>query len=252
MGKLISVVLCVFPFVACADLPHPTYIHRLHRVGYEILPEDGLVNSMTTYVDASWTGWCIVAIMLVLGIALLIAVTRKWNCNVVRKLASASRIRMEHVVLTVLIVSAGYVAYRVFFKSIADQYKIALMAIGYTGTLYVDQPGWKYENKITETERAQLMAKLEAVKKDLQAEVSGSGIRIFKAEHWQEKASEKQSKINAVEKILLGNDSLRIRCRGIPIEYIAEGLVFQDAYHNGGSDHSPLAGGQLDGGNDQH
>ena len=50
--KRLTLLLTMLPLVTLADVPSPTYIHRLHRVGYEILPVAGLKEVVTTVLNA--------------------------------------------------------------------------------------------------------------------------------------------------------------------------------------------------------
>ena len=65
MKKLMR-LLAIFPFVTLADVPSPTFIYRLRRVGYEILPQPGCVSC------PGFSAVGVVMCALIVGLAILL------------------------------------------------------------------------------------------------------------------------------------------------------------------------------------
>ena len=123
--------------VARADVAGPTYIHRLQRVGYEVLAEPGSIE----WFAQNAVGFGVVLCALALG--LMILLSRKYGWQLRRqtwfdRIIGAARAHdfAEYICLALLV--AGFVvfgAYQFGVKILADFKAMA------GGVVYVDEPG---------------------------------------------------------------------------------------------------------------
>ena len=93
--------------------------------------------------------------------------------------------------------------------------------------IYVNEPGWYYSDGVPDSERKAVMAKItDDLIADLQKVIDEDGEHIAWGQYWQQKAAEQKSKENAVLKALKYRRELAERCRGIPVEWLTERVIF--------------------------
>ena len=94
-------------------------------------------------------------------------------------------------------------------------------------TIYVDGPGWHYPDKVPDSDRKAVMAIMtDDLLADLQKAIDEDGYPIKWANYWQEKRAEIWSKEQALLSALKSREDLAARCKGVPIEWLVDRLVF--------------------------
>ena len=83
--------------------------------------------------------------------------------------------------------------------------------------IYDDAPGWKYDDSISEGEKLELIDRFMRVKYKIQEAVDKSGLVGYPS---------RESKVETLAKVLMGNRDLLERCKGIPIEFMIDGVKF--------------------------
>lgn len=209
--------------VARADVAGPTYIHRLQRVGYEVLAEPGKFE----WFAQNAVGLGVVLCALALG--LMILLSRKYGWQIRRpkwldRIIGAARAHdfAEYICLALLV--AGFVvlgAYQFGVKILADFKAMA------GGVVYVDEPGWKYPTELTESERADFNAKLSVLPTRLSEKIEVE----WRKNSWN--GSEEHAKKVLVE-VLKDDPELRSACAGIPLELIVDRYFTTERWYDMG------------------
>lgn len=203
--------------VARADVAGPTYIHRLHRVGYEILPAPGL----SAWLERNAVELCVAFGVLVVGLMIL------WFCKHGKHVHVPEFfswiINNEYVCLAVAVVGIGvFFAYQ-FCAKIAADFKV--MAGG--GEVYVDEPGWKYSTELTETEREVFNARIVALPSKLREQIEAE---------WKKDSSngsEEHAK-EVVAVVLNADHELLLACMALPLELIVDWYFVTEQWYNQG------------------
>ena len=221
MKKLV-LLLTMLPLVTFADLVMPersnvvitTYVHRLHRIGYEVLPDDlmALGNPLL---------WCLLFTVVAIGLILRKQETRQ-------KLKALTECVFSNKPLNWILFGAAISAMAalgcLWFllkttgecreKQRDDELEQAEEWYCGKKTVYVNEPGWKYPNEIESMEERWLKARIRMVRDELQRAVDESGVRIHRT------AYELEEKKDAICNVLKKNRWLKFKCRGIPVEWL--------------------------------
>lgn len=220
--KKIVALLALFPLIAFADIgPQPTYVHRLHRVGYETLVAEGDLSSAMTYA-----GIGVAVCAALLGVLIVLLVRTEQGKKLVRCTSVARQFIERHAKLTGCLLSVLILVVAVYGIYSWGRKIMSEFGLDPAPVVHVEETGWKYEDAVGASEREALMERVRNLKDELQEAVNESGIEVWHAQHWQERAGERRDKIAAVETVLAENDELRVKCKGIPIEYMIDELVF--------------------------
>lgn len=221
MKKLLA-LLTMLPFVTFADIVMPersnvmitTYVHRLHRIGYEVLPD-----ALTVLGNPLL--WCLLFMVAAAGLILRKHETR-------RKLKTLTVCVFSNKPLNLILmwtaISAMAALGCILFlqkttgefceKQRDDEFKQAKEWHRGKEMVYVDESGWKYPNEIGPMEERWLKARIRIVSGELQRAVEESGVRIHKT------AYELEEKRGAICNVLKKNRWLKFRCMGIPVEWL--------------------------------
>ena len=210
--------------VARADVAGPTYIHRLQRVGYEVLAEPGSIGWFAQ--NAIGIG----IVLCALAIGLMILLSRKYGWQVRRPkwfnriIGTVRAHKVAFCVCLVLVVMGlgMFWVYRLGAEILGNFERTA-----YSGTVYVDKPGWKYPTELTESERADFNAKLSTLPTRLSEKIEVG---------WQKNSwngSEEHAK-NVLVEVLKDDSELRSACAGIPLELIVDRYFVTEQWYNQG------------------
>ena len=99
--------------------------------------------------------------------------------------------------------------------------------LGKGPSIYVYGPGWHYPDKVPDSDRKAVMAIMtDDLLADLQKAIDEDGYPIKWANYWQGKRAEIWSKEQALLSALKSREDLAARCKGVPIEWLVDRLVF--------------------------
>lgn len=210
--------------VARADVAGPTYIHRLQRVGYEVLAEPGSIE----WFAQNAVGLGVVLCALAFGLMILLYRKYGWQ---MRRTKWFDRIREAvhahliafYVCLVLLIVGLGLFGTYQFGREILANFERAARG----GMVYVDGPGWKYPTELTESERADFNARLSTLSTRLSEKIEVE----WRKNSWN--GSEEHAKKVLVE-VLKGDPEFRSTCSGIPLELIVDRYFVTEQWYNQG------------------
>ena len=230
-SKLMLFALSLLPMIVLGDLPRPIYIHRLRRIGVDVLPVPNNEGAtIMVYV-------AIVSVLLLMGVGLIVLFKRRmisllfiWN----RCKWFVCKMNRRYMVLMVLLGGFCWVIHYVYFDLRAMQQYLKLVSAPAISVpsmewrkIYVNEPGWYYSDGVPDSERKAVMAIMtDDLIADLQKAIDEDGEHIAWGQYWQEKAAERRSKENAVLKALKYRRELAERCRGIPVEWLTERVIF--------------------------
>lgn len=214
-SKLMLFALSLLPMIVLGDVPGPIHIHRLRRIGVDVLPDGNKFESINEECVI------IVAVLLLMSIGLIVLFKRRmisllfiWN----RCKWFVCKMNSDYMVLMVLLGGFCWVIHWAMQESVhpLEWRKI-----------YVNEPGWYYSDGVPDSERKAVMAKItDDLIADLQKVIDEDGEHIAWGRYWQQKAAEQKSKENAVLKALKYRRELAERCRGIPVEWLTERVIF--------------------------
>lgn len=234
MMKKLLALLTMLPFVILADIPSPTYIYRLHRVGYEILPEPNLSRVVITkpleslQSQSSVTCWAIMVLALLLGAAIVLIVrNRRMSSRV--GIAALMRRSYAHLNLNLLFVALGLISPIVlsvmyFGPQIVEQYAVVSnTVVPRGGTIYVDEPGWKYPTELSEKEQTDFNSRLNSLPLRMR--------ELIEAKWRKDPSNGSDDHAKAVVLEVLRNDAeLRSACIGIPVELIVSNYFITEKW----------------------
>ena len=221
-SKLMLLAISLLPMIVLGDLlPRPIYIHRLRRIGYDVLPVPN--NDGTTADYGIMVYVAIVLLLLLMGIGLIVLFKRKilslsfiWNrCKLFIIKMNWGRV-FEYVVVMLLLCVASFWSYRLFYPELQ-----ALWLFDFD-RIYVNEPGWYYSDGVPDSERKAVMAKItDDLIADLQKAIDEDGVAV-----WYPMNARQVSKLmeDAVLKALIYRKELAERCHGIPVEWLANRL----------------------------
>ena len=248
-SKLMLLVISLLPMIVLGDvarMPGAIYIHRLRRIGFDVLPDGNKFESINEecvlpdgnkFESINEECVIIVAVLLLMSIGLIVLFKRRmisllfiWN----RCKWFVCKMNRRYMVLMVLLGGFCWVIHYVYFGHRAM--RIALPA----DTIYVREPGWYYPDEVPDSERKAVMAKItDDLIADLQKAIDEDGEHIARGQFWQR--AERTSKENAVLKVtafeyrreedavlkaLEYRRELAKRCRGIPVEWLTARVIF--------------------------
>ena len=208
--KWLMLLAMSIPLMTLGDLPRTTEIHRLRRIGYDVLPVPNNEGAtIMVYV-------AIVSVLLLMGVGLIVLFKRRmisllfiWN----RCKWFVCKMNSDYMVLMVLLGGFCWVIHWAMQESVhpLEWRKI-----------YVNEPGWYYSDGVPDSERKAVMAKItDDLIADLQKAIDEDGVAV-----WYPMNARQVSKLmeDAVLKALIYRKELAERCHGIPVEWLANRL----------------------------
>ena len=219
-SKLMLLAISFLPMIVLGDMPGPIYIHRLRRIGVDVLPDCNKFESINEECVI------IVAVLLLMSIGLIVLFKRRmisllfiWN----RCKWFVCKMNRRYMVLMVLLGGFCWVIH--YFGHRAMQ-EMSVLSLEWR-KIYVNEPGWYYSDGVPDSERKAVMAKItDDLIADLQKAIDEDGYPIKWANYWQEKRAEIWSKEQALLSALKSREDLAARCKGVPIEWLVDRLVF--------------------------
>ena len=223
--KRLTLLLTMLPLVTLADVPSPTYIHRLHRVGYEILPVAGL----NAWLERNLLVVGIVLGALFTGLMVLFFLKNDSQSQVRRFLKPISRTlqRYEiHVSYSIALLISGIVMYYVFYPSVKRTMEAMNAAVS-GGPVHVEESGWKYRDELTEREMSDYRARIAALPPRLYEQIEAE---------WKKDSSngsEEHAK-EVVTTVLNADHELLCACMALPLELIVDRYFTTERWYDMG------------------
>ena len=223
--KLALLVVMVQPMVVMADVPHPTYVYRLRRIGYEVLPD------YTSQMD--YASQMFFAAAFAIGFAMLWFLRKnRWK---------------KWVLITMSVFCGLYVVGVSFGRFFLNCFE-SLRFIGewahkyemfYAGVIHSGQPGWKYEEFIAQHERDELKRRVMSIQDALQKLIDDEGVIVpYRPKYRSGGGYSYESRFSPTDKSreaalirvlsLKKAHDVRSRCKGIPIEWLVGVLKWKD------------------------
>lgn len=239
-------LMVVIPLVTLADIPSPTYITRLRRVGYEVLPEAQLTVPVNVNqekraeneVDNSdWDGLGLIFVAAGLGLFILFTCVlpraRKtfaliplamlgwyfWNEQPIRLTPSATK---------------GEKASRTLAPAEFPEEEQLHRRPNYSGVLHSNDPGWKFPEQVTAEEKTEIERKIMTVRDDLQRKVDADRVWVCGDYYHRGRHSMKRAQLFQLHSLLERHPELIRKCAGIPIEWLVNAVRW-DVHHWEGS-----------------
>jgi hypothetical protein len=214
-SKLMLLAISLLPMIVLGDMPGPIYIHRLRRIGVDVLPDGNKFESINEECVI------IVAVLLLMSIGLIVLFKRRmisllfiWN----RCKWFVCKMNRRYMVLRVLLGGFCWVIH--YFGHRAMQ-EVSVLSLEWR-KIYVNEPGWYYSDGVPDSERKAVMAKItDDLIADLQKAIDEDGVAV-----WYPMNARQVSKLmeDAVLKALIYRKELLERCHGIPVEWLANRL----------------------------
>ena len=214
-SKLMLLAISLLPMIVLGDMPGPIYIHRLRRIGVDVLPDGNKFESINEECVI------IVAVLLLMSIGLIVLFKRRmisllfiWN----RCKWFVCKMNRRYMVLMVLLGGFCWVIH--YFGHRAMQ-EMSVLSLEWR-KIYVNEPGWYYSDGVPDSERKAVMAKItDDLIADLQKAIDEDGVAV-----WYPMNARQVSKLmeDAVLKALIYRKELAERCHGIPVEWLANRL----------------------------
>ena len=224
--KWMVLVVVILPSLVMADVVAPelshiettTYIHRLHRIGYELLKEEcdtlGAVDCVSSQ-EYGMSLWFAVAAVLI-GVALLLGHRRvregiwasvKWLFGICRrKWMAIGGLSFLVVVLACLVNHFGNMCLSEFQVAFRDVHVIE----------YVDEIGWVYADKVSDRWLRSCVALVERIRKPLKRHMH------IAPDVWNNTAT------SDVIGALKSTPTLLKQCKGIAIEVLVAAVRAAD------------------------
>ena len=214
-SKLMLLAISLLPMIVLGDMPGPIYIHRLRRIGVDVLPDGNKFESINEECVI------IVAVLLLMSIGLIVLFKSRmisllfiWN----RCKWFVCKMNRRYMVLMVLLGGFCWVIH--YFGHRAMQ-EMSVLSLEWR-KIYVNEPGWYYSDGVPDSERKAVMAKItDDLIADLQKAIDEDGVAV-----WYPMNARQVSKLmeDAVLKALIYRKELAERCHGIPVEWLANRL----------------------------
>ena len=223
----VAVAWMLMPVMSYADLPHPTYVYRLRRIGYEVLSESsGVYGEYGHVVDWFIIGpamW-IAILALLIGLWLLLILRfyvkktikmvwgKKNGKSIEGKVRFPSTLR-KCIGAMMLISIVGIVILPLF----SERFK--------TRRFIVSGPGWYYPDELPEEEERRIEAKISEVLPAVRNALNENKEYVISAIEWssgtwQELVVERISKEKVLLDVIKSRPVLQEQCKGIPIIWL--------------------------------
>ena len=223
--KKFALSLTMLPLAAMADVPSPTYIHRLHRVGYEILPAPGL----SAWLERNLLVVGIVSGALFAGLMILFFLKNDLHSLVRRFLKPIATTLQKHemyVNYSIILLISGIVMSRLYQFGKRAMEEMNAMYSG-VGTVHVKESGWKYSDELTEREMSDYRARIAALPLRLYEQIEAE---------WKKDSSngsEEHAK-KVVTAVLNADHELLLACMSLPLELIVDRYFTTERWYSRG------------------
>lgn len=221
----LTFVAAILPSFALADIPSPTYIHRLHRVGYEVLPAAGL----SAWLERNLLVVSIVLGMLFAGLIILSVLKNGSQTQIGRFLKSAVIMLQryeKYVSYSIILLISGIAMFGLyqFGKRAMEEAKAICSGVG---TVHVEESGWKYRDELTEKELSGFRTRISALPLRLYEQIEAE---------WKKDSSngsEEHAK-EVVTVVLNADHDLLLSCMALPLELIVDRYFTTERWYDMG------------------
>lgn len=232
--KKLTMLLAIWPLAVLADLPSPTYINRLTRIGYEIFP---MTNSpvMTQTGRGTHDTWALVSAFVLLGMGVfLLRALVKLRIKKGFAVSSWVSLLITAVVCIFLWRSADEssgVLHDSRLRPANELFpeEMGLNPMDARSIIHSDQSdfgsfeegrGWIFPEQVTVDEKREIERKMATVKDELQRQMDADRVWVCHDYYYMGRRSMKDGQLRQMYLLLERHPGLARKCAGIPIEWL--------------------------------